>query len=330
MPITSRAALPYNPSTMRSSKVITKTLGTRGSELARWQTNHVLMLLQQAWPDLQAQIQVITTQGDRVLDTPLPLMGGKGVFTAELESSLRSSQIDVAVHSLKDLPTDPPDGLTVGAIPARANPADVLISRGGYTLETLPRHATVGTCSTRRTAQLLHHRPDLRTLDIRGNIDSRIRKALDSEGVYDAIVLAYAGLERLNLLHMVTQVLSFDVMLPAPGQGALAAQCRDDAESVTLLAPINHLETAVAVTAERAFLAGLGGGCSVPVAALARREENGKMRLSGRVSSLDGATQIDVSATIEAATQGGATASGLALAREALEKGAASILEKSS
>lgn len=307
---------------------MTKLLGTRGSDLARWQTGHVLKLLQHAWPDLQAEIQIITTQGDRVLDTPLPLLSGKGVFTAELESALRSGQIDLAVHSLKDLPTEPPDGLIIGAILERANPADVLVSRGGYTLETLPKGATVGTCSTRRAAQLLRQRPDLGTLDIRGNVDTRVRKALDSDGVYDAIVLAYAGLERLNLLHVISQVLAFDVMLPAPGQGALAVQCRDDAESAALLAPIHHLETAVAVTAERAFLTGLGGGCTVPVAVLAERSEDGNFWLRGRVSSLDGMTQIDVSATIEATTIDSTTQAGLSLAQQALDRGAAVLMEK--
>lgn len=301
-------------------------LGTRGSDLARWQTDHVLKLLQLAWPKLQTETHVITTHGDRILDTPLPLVGGKGLFTAELEAALRSGQIDVAVHSLKDLPTETPPGLTVGAIPERASPADVLISRRNYTLETLPKGATVGTSSRRRAAQLLRQRSDLHLLDIRGNVDTRIRKALDKDGPYDAIVLAYAGVERLSQLHVVTQVLPFDQMLPAPGQGALAVQCRDEASSLALLAPIHHLETAIAVTAERAFLSGLGGGCAVPVAALTAPGDNGALWLRGRVSSMDGKIQVDVSAAIPSVTVDAAYSAGLALAQEALEKGAASLL----
>ncbi len=302
-------------------------LGTRGSKLARWQSEYVLKLLQAAWPDLRAEIQVITTHGDRVIDKPLPLVGGKGLFTAELESALRSGAIDLAVHSLKDLPTDTPDGLSIGAIPARANPADVLLSRDGHKLETLPDGAAVGTSSRRRAAQLLHWRPDLRLTDIRGNVDTRIRKALDPNGVYDAIVLAYAGLERLGRLDVAAQVLSFDLMLPAPGQGALAVQCRDEAASCDLLAPLHHTETAVAVTAERAFLAGLGGGCAVPVAGYAVQDESGGMLLRGRVSAVDGSAQVDVSTTIAEISVEAAYRAGIELAQTALAQGAAAILE---
>ncbi|MBZ0287635.1 MAG: hydroxymethylbilane synthase, partial [Anaerolineae bacterium] len=173
---------------------LTVVLGTRGSALARWQTDHVSGLLCEAWPDLTIQIQVLTTQGDRVVDTPLPLIGGKGLFTAELEAALRAHAIDFAVHSLKDLPTENPPDLILGAVPKRAAANDVLVSRKNYTLRTLPQGAVVGTSSRRRAAQLLHCRPDLHTVDIRGNIDTRIRKALDPAGKYDAIILASAGL----------------------------------------------------------------------------------------------------------------------------------------
>src|SRR5215207_2285221 len=165
-------------------------IGTRGSALARWQTDTVADLLRGAWPRLQVEVQVIQTQGDRVLDKPLPMIGGKGVFTAELESALRAGEIDFAVHSLKDLPTENPDSLTIGATPKRATPNDALISRDGYTLALLPRGATIGTSSRRRAAQLLYHRADLKIADIRGNVDTRIRKALDPDGQYDAILLA--------------------------------------------------------------------------------------------------------------------------------------------
>jgi hydroxymethylbilane synthase len=301
-------------------------LGTRGSMLARWQTDYILGLLKAAWPALNFEVKVITTRGDQVLDTPLPMVGGKGVFTAELEAELHSGAIDVAVHSLKDLPTDSPSGLTVGAIPRRADPHDALISRERYTLETLPDGATVGTSSTRRAAQLLYARPDLRLIDIRGNVETRIRKALDPEGPYDAIVLAMAGLERLSYLETVSQILPFDAMLPAPGQGALGVQCRDDAESLNLLRAISDPATAAAVRAERAFLARLGGGCAVPIAADASPDEQGQLYLRGRVCARDGSMQIDVSHV------GSMTAVdhlGSELAKAALAQGAAALLETS-
>lgn len=302
------------------------TLGTRGSDLARWQTNYVLNLLQQAHHDLKTEVQVFVTQGDKVLDKPLPQVGGKGLFTAELESALRGGSIDVAVHSLKDLPTEQPEGLALGAIPVRANPADVLVSREGFTLETLSHGATIGTSSRRRAAQLRHLRPDLQIKDIRGNVDTRIRKALEPELGYDAVLLAYAGLDRLELTHFISQVLPLDVMLPAPGQGALGVQCRDDELSRHFLKPLHHHETALAVTAERAFLSGLGGGCSLPIAAYARRDETGKLRLDGRVNSADGATQIDVNTFVMDETMEGASIAGIALAQEALMQGARALL----
>jgi hydroxymethylbilane synthase len=210
-----------------------------------------------------------------------------------LEAALREGNIDTAVHSLKDLPTESPPGLTVGATPHRVRPDDVLISRKGYQLDTLPRGATIGTSSRRRAAQLLHLRPDLQMADIRGNVPTRIDKGLAEDGPYDAIILAYAGLERLGLLEAISQVLPLGQMLPAPGQGALGIQCRDEAESLALLAPLNDSSTNAAVAAERSFLSGLGGGCAMPIAAYAT-EEDGRLRLTGRVSSPDGQKQIDV------------------------------------
>ncbi len=298
--------------------------GTRGSDLALWQTRHVIDLLRAAHPDLKLDYEIIQTHGDRVLDTPLPLVGGKGVFTAELEAALREGRIDCAVHSLKDLPTESPAGLTIGAIPERANPADVLVSRSGYTLATLPEGARIGTSSTRRAAQLLHQRPDLRLLDIRGNVDTRVRKALDPQGDYDAILLAYAGLDRLGRADVITQVLDVGDLLPAPGQGAIAVQTRDEADLLDALAPIHHAETALAVTAERAFLAGLGGGCAVPVAAYAQWRGD-QLFLRGRVSSPDGAQQIDVDLTVPG---NDAAAAGATLAQRALALGAQTLLEQ--
>lgn len=307
-----------------AEQVRTVRLGTRGSALARWQTDYVAGLLHQAWPALQVEVEVITTHGDVTLDTPLPLIGGKGVFTAELEAALRAGSIDFAVHSLKDLPTETPSGLTIGAIPRRADPRDSLISRGRYTLETLPQGATVGTSSRRRSAQLLAERPDLQLADIRGNIDTRIRKALDANGPYDAIVLATAGVERLSQMDVVSQLLPLTIMLPAPGQAALAVQCRSDEASLTLIAPLNDLETQIAVTAERAFLDGLGGGCSLPIAAYAQIDGD-TLHLHSRVSAPDGSRQIDVDGDGEA-TVAAAQSLGRVLAKRALAQGAGELI----
>jgi len=303
----------------------TLCLGTRASALARWQTAYVREQLQSSWPELEIDTHVITTRGDQALDTPLPLIGGKGVFTAELEAALHRREIDFAVHSLKDLPTENPDGLTIGAIPVRANPGDALISRGGHTLATLPQGAAVGTSSRRRAAQLLHSRPDLKIIDIRGNVDTRVRKALDPAGPYDAIVLACAGLERLGQSQVITERLAPDVILPAPGQGALAVQCRDEPESLRWLMPLNDAPTQLAVVAERAFLAALGGGCSLPVGAYGEIEDS-KLKLRGRVTALDGSQQIDVVLTGTLDTES-ARQLGAELARMALEKGVAQLLE---
>ncbi len=307
------------------SQTKTIRLGTRGSALARWQTDSVQGLLSRAHPKLTFEVQIITTHGDRVLDRSLSAIGGKGVFTAELEAALREGQIDLAVHSLKDLPTENPPGLTIGAIPKRAACEDVLVSQGGYTFLTLPQDATVGTSSRRRAAQLLHARPDLKIADIRGNVDTRIRKALDPQGQYDAILLAAAGLERLGQDAVITERLALEVMLPAPGQGALGIQCRDDASSRTLLATINDAETEMAVVAERAFLAGLGGGCSLPIAAYSQ-VEGGTLRLRGRVTAPDGSQQVDVEIT-GSADKISAQALGSELAQRALGQGAAKLLE---
>jgi hydroxymethylbilane synthase len=295
---------------------------TRPSALARWQTQWVISSLGEKHPDLTCEEKVITTQGDKILDKPLPEIGGKGLFTQELESELLSGAVHCAVHSLKDLPVENPAGLTVGCIPSRAEVRDALISKDGYTLETLPPASVVGTSSLRRAAQLLSIRPDLSIKSLRGNVDTRLRKAL--EGQYDAIILAGAGLTRLGLDSHVTQWLPLDVMLPAPGQGALAVQCRvDDDETLSLLAALEDASTRAAVTAERQFLLGLGGGCAVPVAAYADvSDETLDISLTGLVASPDGEQIIKISGNgnnpIELGKQ---------LAQEALKRGAAAILE---
>jgi len=265
---------------------------TRPSALARWQTQWVMNALKNIHGDLDCEEKIITTQGDRVLDKPLPEIGGKGLFTQELESELLLGTVHCAVHSLKDLPVENPPGLTVGCIPVRAEARDALISKNGYTLATLPEGASVGTSSLRRAAQVLALRPDVQIESLRGNVDTRLRKAMD--GQYDAIILAGAGLTRLGLEDHVTEWLPLDVMLPAPGQGALAVQCRaEDQTTLDLLAALEDDPTRRAVTAERAFLSGLGGGCSVPVAAYARIMSD-ELLLTGLVISEDGKKIVKV------------------------------------
>ena len=203
-------------------------IGARGSLLSRHQAESVRARLAQAWPERRSTIVIIETKGDRTLDRPLPEIGGKGVFTLEIEEALRAGEIDLAVHSLKDLPTEPVEGIVIGAVSERVQVSDALISRSGAVLMELPTGGVIGTSSHRRAAQLRRVRPDLRVESIRGNIDSRIRKTNDPNGIYDASVLATAGLERLDLLDAVAEILPLDLMLPAPGQGALAIETRSD------------------------------------------------------------------------------------------------------
>lgn len=305
-------------------------LGTRGSALALWQTEHVRALLAKAEPGCRFEAVVISTKGDRLIDMPLPSIGGKGVFTEELERALRDGSIDLAVHSLKDLPTEVTADLVLGAVLARVDPADALVSRDGFTSATLPPGAHVGTGSTRRRAQLLAYRPDLEIIDLRGNADTRLRKARDPNGPYDAIVIAHAALARLGELGALTEVLPEEVMLPAPGQGALAVECRAQGETLALVQAINDPDTEIETRAERAFLAALGGGCAVPVAARARLEAGGWLELKGRICSPDGSLRIDVvySATMGADAEAPRSAeeAGKVLAAAAMDKGARDIL----
>lgn len=292
---------------------------TRPSKLARWQTNYVMGLLSQSVPDLICEEVVITTQGDKVLDKPLPEIGGKGLFTQELEAELLAGSVDVAVHSLKDLPVENNPGLTVGAIPIRVDPRDVVVCPGGYSLETLPNGAVVGTSSLRRQAQVLAHRPDLKIKSIRGNVDTRIRKVND--GQYDAAIMAGAGITRLGLDGHIAAWLPYSLMLPAPGQGALGIQCRDgDDRVLSILSKQHHADTALCVLAERAFLQALGGGCSIPVGAYAQ-VENGTIRMTGVVVAIDGSRIIQVQGEGENSAD-----LGRLLADQALAQGAGEIL----
>ena len=270
-------------------------IGTRASNLAVWQTNWVAQKLAALNPEVEIGIQTITTEGDTQTDPPLPEFGDKGLFTREIEAALLAGQIQIAVHSLKDLPTDPPlsttgegkgGGLTLAAITEREDARDVLVSRLKIGLDQLPRGARVGTSSLRRAAQLRAHRPNLQIVNLRGNVDTRLRKATAEE--YDAIVLAAAGVLRLGQAHRITEYLPLDIMLPAPGQGALAVQARvDDKATCALLKPLDHALTRAATTAERAFLRALGGGCQVPIAACAEVCGN-VLHLRGLVATVDG------------------------------------------
>jgi hydroxymethylbilane synthase len=297
------------------------TFGTRSSALARRQTDSVIRQLRTAWPTLNFQIKLFTTSGDKIMDKPLPEIGGKGLFTEELEHALRSGEIDIAVHSLKDLPINDAPGLTLGAISERADARDVLVSHISRTLAALPQGARVGTSSPRRAAQLLAARPDLILLPLRGNVDTRVRKA--TSGDYDAVVLAAAGVLRLGLEDHISEYLSFELMLPAPGQGALAVQCRtDDTTARELLAAIDHAATRAAITAERAFLNALGGGCAAPVAAYARLDPKSLIAMTGLVASHDGRRLICVSGDGREPN-----ALGAQLARRALTEGAGGLLQ---
>ena len=284
---------------------ITLRAGTRASALARWQTARVSNALTRL-TGAASQAVVISTMGDRDLDVPLPALGGKGAFTAELESALREGRIDFAVHSLKDLPVDDSPGITVAAVLSRDDARDVVIARTATPLAELPASAVIGTSSNRRMAQIAALRPDVTIRPLRGNVDTRVRKALD--GAYDAIVIAAAGVHRLDLARHITEYLPFDRMLPAPGQGALAVQCRaDDDTTRGLLAVLDDPAARIPTTAERRFLAALGGGCAAPIAALGESFEGGgrrRLRLTGLVASLDG--RCVVRAAAEGDWNGGA------------------------
>lgn len=262
-------------------------IGSRGSPLALWQAEHVKSRLAALGHD--AVIRVITTTGDRLLNARLETVGGKGAFLKEIEEALQAGEVDLAVHSLKDVPVATPDGLVLCAILERADPRDALLSAGAR-LDELPPGTRVGTTSLRRQSQIRALRPDLSLVDLRGNVDSRIRKL--HQGQYGAILLALAGLTRLGRQDEVTQILDPDVFLPAPGQGAIALECRADDLAVKAAAAVfDHAPTAAAVTAERAFLAALGGGCNVPLGAYARPDAEG-LRLSAFVARVDGSASV--------------------------------------
>lgn len=263
-------------------------IGSRGSMLALWQAEHVKSLLGALGHDVS--ITVITTTGDRVLDKRLENVGGKGAFLKEIEEAMLAGEIDLAVHSLKDVPTALPAGLRLCAFLERADPRDAFISRDGRPLAQMPAGARIGTTSLRRQAQLRARRPDLVLVDLRGNVDTRLRRL--SEGAFDAILLAMAGLTRLGRAREVTEAVSPEILLPAPGQGTIALECREaDADVARTAAALNHVPSQRAVTAERTFLAALGGGCNVPLGAYAQPEDD-QLWLRALVAREDGSVVL--------------------------------------
>jgi hydroxymethylbilane synthase len=305
-----------------SHERLSVVLGTRGSKLAVHQSEWVQAQLHALAPHVTVTLRRIQTSGDRILDVPLAQIGGKGLFVKEIEEALLSGEIDLAVHSMKDVPTELPDGLEILCVPPREDPRDALISRDGKSFLDLPLGAKIGTSSLRRQSQLLHARPDLTIAMLRGNLDTRLKKL--REGQFDAIVLAAAGLRRLAWAHEITEYLAPQISLPAIGQGALGIEGRkDDAFIRSLLNGLDHAPSKIAVLAERALLHRLQGGCQVPIAAHATLTGT-KVRLEGVVASVDGKELIrdSVEGTIE-----DPESIGVQLAERLLARGGERILQ---
>ncbi|HEY0005777.1 MAG TPA: hydroxymethylbilane synthase [Pyrinomonadaceae bacterium] len=302
-------------------------IGSRGSKLALWQAEWTSAKLRALYPQIEIRIEVIKTTGDADTHSPLALIGGKGVFTKELEDALLAKRIDLAVHSLKDLPTILPEGLVIAAITEREDARDALVLRPDFhvrhpSIATLPQGSIVGTSSLRRLAQLKRLRPDIGIKDLRGNVDTRLRK-LDA-GEYDAVLLAAAGLRRLGFTNRISAAISLEEMLPAVGQGALGIETRaDDEETISLLAALVHYPTREACMAERAFLRSLGGGCQLPIAAHAVVHQE-RLELDGLVAGLSGETIVRDKIEGQALD---AVRLGETLGQRLLERGAASLLD---
>lgn len=297
-------------------------IGSRGSKLALWQSEHIAARLRALHAGLNVEIRRITTRGDKILDVPLAKIGGKGLFTKELENAMLDGTIDLAVHSLKDMPTQLPEGLVLAAVTEREEPYDALVSPRFKTLAALPQGAIVGTSSLRRQAQLLAVRPDLQIRSLRGNVDTRLSKVED--GTFDAIILAAAGLKRLGFGDKITQILPLAVSLPAVGQGALAIESRaDDPFTQALLQGLDHEETRLAVTAERAFLRTVEGGCQVPVGVHATFSGD-ELHIEALIASLDGQTVLRDAVT---GASGQADALGRQLAERMLAAGGRELMQ---
>ena len=268
---------------MKAQKIV---IGSRGSQLALWQANWVKSELERLHDNADIDIRIIATSGDIIQDVPLAKIGGKGLFVKEIEEALLANEIDLAVHSMKDVPMELPTELGISVITKRENPLDALISKNGEKLADLPQGATIGTSSLRRSSQLLKYRDDFKIHPLRGNVDTRLRKV--EEGKYDAILLASAGLNRLGWANRITEEISHDILLPAMGQGALGIETRlDDTKIYDFISTLNHEQTHYAVSAERSMVGRLDGGCQVPIGAYARVEK-GLITLKGLVASLDG------------------------------------------
>jgi len=299
----------------------TLRIATRKSALALWQANHVQDLLKESHPGIEIELVKIVTQGDRILDRPLAEIGGKGLFLKELEHAMLDGEADLAVHSMKDVPAEMAQGLVLDAVLPRANPYDALVSRGGQVLADLPAGSRIGTSSLRRKSQLLALRPDLEVADLRGNVDTRLRK-LD-EGQYDAIILACAGLQRLGLGERITETLQPPDWLPASTQGIIGLQCRqDDSDTRSLIEPLADSDTMVVASAERAVARVLEATCQVPLAAHAVLE-SGTVRLKSIVSTTDGKESIRASGEAPASD---AVALGERVAADLLTNGAGRII----
>ena len=269
---------------MKRSRIL---VGTRSSELALWQADYITDCLHRRYPKIAVEQRLMTTKGDKILDVPLARIGGKGLFTKELEQAMLNGSIDIAVHSLKDMPTETPEGLILAAITKRTEVGDALVSPVYKNFAALPQGARIGTSSLRRKAQLLHARPDLEIVSLRGNVQTRLRKL--EEQHLDGVILAVAGLKRLGLSERITEELPQSLCLPAVGQGALAVEARaDDEELLELLAFLRDEETELCTRAERAFLARVEGGCQVPVGVYACPAGNGRLRVEAVIAALDG------------------------------------------
>jgi hydroxymethylbilane synthase len=296
-------------------------IGTRGSRLALWQANHVADRLRPLVAPRPVELVIIQTSGDQVRDVPLAQIGGEGVFTKEIQRALLDGAVEVAVHSLKDLPTLPVEGLALAAVPERGPTGDVFISSRHRSFDNLPAGAVVATSSLRRRAQALYHRPDLRLVDIRGNVETRLRK-LQEQGL-DGLILAQAGLERLGLGEVITEILDPQRMLPAVGQGALGLECRaNDQATQEALERLNHPPTRQAVLAERSLLRALGGGCQVPLGAAAAVDGD-TLTLRAAVLSPDGSRRVEAAGSGAAAE---AEEVGRRLAEELLRRGARELI----
>ena len=298
-------------------------IGTRASALALWQAEWVKSELEKKYPGMTVSLTKIKTTGDKILDVPLAQVGGKGLFVKEIEEAMLANEIDIAVHSMKDVPTMFPDGLHLSCITKREDARDALLTRNNMKFKDLPQGATIGTSSLRRQAQLMSVRPDFKIQQLRGNVDTRLRKL--KEGQFDAIILAAAGVRRLGLAENVSEYLDPAISLPAIGQGALGIECRvDDRELNDLIAFFNHQDTRTCVTGERALLRRLEGGCQVPIACYGQMV-NGKLHLTGLVGSVDGKRIIKDTIEGEA---GKAEKLGVTLAEKLLSKGADVILRE--